>query len=51
MFIYYEDTGMMVRASDGVVVQPVTDQAAYEEYVVFLQSGGVPTFEPVMPQE
>lgn len=51
MFIYYEDTGMMVRASDGVVVQPVTDQAAFEEYAAWLSSGGVPVIEPVMPQD
>ena len=42
MYSYYEDTGLMVRDSDGVVVQPVTDQAAYEEYVIWLANGGVP---------
>ena len=50
MFTYYEDTGMMVRTADGVIVQPVTDQAAFEEYAAWLAAGGVPAIEPVMPQ-
>jgi hypothetical protein len=42
MFTHNHETGQVTRDADGAVVQPVTDQAAFEEYAAFLQSGGVP---------
>lgn len=52
MYTYHTDTGLMVRDSDGVVVQPVVDQVAYEEYATWIQNGGQPleTGVVIIPQ-
>lgn len=50
MYAYYHDTGMMVRLSDGQVVQPEVDPVATAEYQAWLASGGVPDEFEVTPQ-
>jgi hypothetical protein len=42
MFTHDHITGQVTRDFDGVVVQPVTDQSAFEMYAIFLQNGGIP---------
>jgi hypothetical protein len=42
MFTHDHLTGQVTRNLDGVVVQPVTNQAAFDEYAAFLQGGGIP---------
>lgn len=50
MYTYYLDTGMMVRDSDGQVVQPQVDEQATAEYQAWLAAGGVPAEAEVMSQ-
>lgn len=50
MYTYYHDTGMMVRDSDGQVVQPQIDVQATAEYQAWLAAGGIPAQADTMPQ-
>lgn len=41
MYAYYEETGMVVRTSDGQVVQPQVDPIATAEYQAWVAAGGI----------